>query len=117
MFYKRIITFCLVSNLVQTSFLNHINPHTYKKEELVDIHVGQLISPRSVYPYNFYKLKWCPSTAGHQYDPDSYGVALRDTELTESPYQIKIGTYKDPAIACTQTMSKNEILQFRNYIK
>ena len=67
-----------------------MKPKSYKPHELLDIHVGQLWNSKSALPFDFYKLHWCTSTKGHDYDPKTIGASLRDTELTESPYEVSI---------------------------
>ena len=69
-------------------FLQHLKPNSFLKGDVLNIHVGQLISRKSNYPMDFYKLAWCDSTAGDSYAEDSIGVTMRDKKITESPYQV-----------------------------
>lgn len=97
-------------------FFKDMKPKNYRDGEKVDIFVGQLWSDESALPYDFYKLHWCPSTAGHEYDPSTIGVALRDTDLTESPWQFEMGIDKHPAIPCNKVYKQEEARQFTNFI-
>lgn len=63
-----------------------MKPKNYKDGDILDIFVGQLWSAHSSVPFDFYKLDWCQSTAGHVYDPETIGLALRDVEISESPW-------------------------------
>lgn len=63
-----------------------LQPNSFKKGDILDVHAGQLFSRRRAMPFDFYKLAWCDSTAGHAYDPDTVGVTMRDTKIIESPY-------------------------------
>ena len=73
---------------VRSNFLSSIKPKQYKKGDKVDILVGQLFSPRSTYPFDWYKLAWCDSSKGHSYDPATVGVTMRDTVISESPFVV-----------------------------
>ena len=59
----------------------HLTPKAYAKNEKLDIFAGQLMSDKATVAFDFYKLSWCNSTAGHAYDPDSVGVTMRDTKF------------------------------------
>ena len=98
-------------------FFSDMKPKNYKDNEKIDIFVGQLWSDSSSLPFDFYKLHWCPSTAGHEYDPATVGVALRDIELSESPWQFKMGVDMNPSILCTKNYKQNEADQFIDFIK
>lgn len=50
-------------------FFQDMKPKAYRKNEMLDIHVGQLWNDRSALPFDYYKLHWCKSTKGHDYDP------------------------------------------------
>ena len=73
---------------VSSNFLNYLKPNNYHKGDNLHIHVGQLWSPRSAYPMDYYKLSWCDNSEGVGYDPDTIGVTMRDTKLIESPYKV-----------------------------
>ena len=59
---------------------------------MLDIHVGQLISPRTQKSYDYYYLNYCKSTGAHRYtgsdsaDTPDYisGITSYDTTLHES---------------------------------
>ena len=75
-------------------FIPHAYPKHYSKGTNLPIKVGQLFSKRTSTPFDFYKLEWCPSIAGHEYDPKTVGVTMRDTLISESPYEYVFGTEK-----------------------
>jgi hypothetical protein len=66
---------------------------------------------------DFYALSWCPSTKGREYNPDTYGVSLRDTKISESPFSLSLGYNKDPGVVCEKHVSTREINQFVQFIK
>ena len=40
-------------------------------------------------PYDFYKLNWCDSVAGHTYNPEM-GLSANEVKILESPYDVSI---------------------------
>ena len=69
-------------------FFQDMKPKSYKRGDVLDIHAGQLWTAKSSVQFDYYKLDWCPSTKGHEYDPATVGVALRDVEITETPLSV-----------------------------
>jgi len=114
--FKLLLAIQALICISQANFLEVLKPKTYHKSDKLDVHVGQLWSPRFSYPYDFYKLSWCDSSAGHKYDPDTIGVVLRDTKISESPYTLDLGTLKDPGIVCTRRLSMPQLTQFNTFI-
>ena len=70
------------------------------------------MSERATIPFDFYKLSWCDSTAGHSYDINTIGVSMTDNKMVQSPYTFKLGTKKIGSTACTKTISLTEYNQF-----
>ena len=69
---------------------------------------GQLFSKRTSSPFDFYKLKWCPSVnKNHAYSPNSIGVTMRDTLISESPYEYIVGLEKQYNTTCGITNMTN----------
>ena len=92
------------SVMANALFFSHLTPKSYEKDQVLDVHVGQLISPRTAYPFDFYKLNWCSSVKGRQWDPETVGVSIRDNKFVESPYQVSYKlTHVLPILACFST--------------
>jgi hypothetical protein len=92
-----IIAACIFAAVIDTTIAFHIpqlNPKGYKKGTKLTINAGQLFSPRTTMPFDFYKLQWCPSIEGHEYDPSSVGVSMRDTLMVASPFEYIFGQDK-----------------------
>ena len=87
-------------------FIPQAYPKHYSKGTKLPIKVGQLFSKRTSTPFDFYKLQWCPSTGG-QYDPQSVGVTMRDTLITDSPYEYIFGTEKQFNSTCGLQIMEN----------
>ena len=94
----------------------HLKPKSFSKGDPIDMHVGQLWSlVAGTLPYDFYSLRWCDSTEGHQYD----NTLLRqnktfddnnddiNTIIHESPYTYTVGESQDSMIACNRIMTRN----------
>ena len=66
-------------------------------------------------PYDFYTLKWCESTEGHQYKEVRFRKAEtfaddNDTindRVHESPYSYNVGENEEGMVACVQNLSEN----------
>ena len=84
---------------VQGFFIPQAYPKHYSKGKKLTIKAGQLFSPRTSTPFDFYKLNWCPSDGG-AYDPKSVGVSMRDTKIVASPYEYIFGTEKQFNSTC-----------------
>ena len=95
----------------------HLSPKGYDKDEVLDIFAGQLMSDRATIPFDFYKLSWCDSTAGHAYDINTIGVSMTDNKMVESPYTFKLGTKKIGSTACTKTIGLTEYNQFSAFVQ
>ena len=89
--YYFILTTLLAHQCVNVLWFPHLTPKAYEKNDVLDIFAGQLWSDRTTLPFDFYKLNWCNSTAGHAYDPNSLGVTMRDTKMVHSPYKYTVG--------------------------
>ena len=91
MYYCLIVAILVTRQCVNALWFPHLTPKAYEKKDKLDIFAGQLFSDRTTVPYDFYKLNWCDSTAGHAYDPNSLGVTMRDTKMVHSPYKYTVG--------------------------
>ena len=65
---------------------------------------------------DFYKLAWCDSTTGTKYDPETVGVTMRETEMTEFTFMYRMSGAKDPGLVCTKNLGPTQISQFNTYI-
>lgn len=106
----------LCAGVAQGYWFHDITPRSYHKGEILDIHAGQLFSQKSAYPFDFYKLAWCPNTKGVEWDPDSVGKAIRDVELVESPYQYEFGD-TEKFISCQKKVTATQRSQFSTMIQ
>ena len=103
----------LLAMAAQAFFIPHAYPKHYSKGTTLPIKVGQLFSKRTSTPFDYYKLEWCPSLAGHEYDPKSVGVTMRDTLISESPYEYIFGLEKQFNSTCgARNMSNTQVQQF-----
>ena len=116
--YCLIIATLIVQQCVNALWFPHLTPKAYEKNDVLEVFAGQLWSDRTTLPYDFYKLNWCNSTAGHAYDPDSLGVTMRDTKMVHSPYKYTVGQRRVGAMnTCTQNMTQSQQQQFSFFVQ
>jgi hypothetical protein len=60
----------LTSGVAGGLLFKDVIPRSYKKERVLDIHVGHLISSQSTHSYEFYFLNYCQSTGVHHFNED-----------------------------------------------
>ena len=93
---------------------SHLKPTSFAKNDEIHVHVGQLWSlVQAEVPYDFYSLKWCESTAGHEYDSTLLAEKKSaydknehvNRRIHESPYEYKVGENQDAIELCTKTFT------------
>ena len=102
--YRLCFLLPLVCGVVNASFFGHLSPASYRAGDILDVHAGQLVSPRTAYPFDFYKLAWCPSTKGHEWDPDTVGQSIRDVEKVESPFSVSFNSNLTVNYLCSMNL-------------
>ena len=117
---RTLLTCSILTYCVRSFHFPQMTPKAYDKKEELEILAGQLWSDSSTLPFDFYKLSWCDSTAGHSYDPNSLGVTMRDTKLVQSPYSYMFEINKMGSMGlsvCTKTLNLSEWNQFSFFIQ
>lgn len=121
---KNFAALAATAQIASASIFADLKPKAYRKERELDIHVGNLISKKSMISNEFYTLNYCDSLGEHHYQTDEiaeaaeakeyiHGVTMYETELHESFFLYRIGQNKLNAAPCHRTLTD---LQYDTYI-
>ena len=78
--------------------------------------MGQLESPRTSLPFDWYSLNWCNNTKGNGFDKTQKALSLTGTKLVESPYGYKFNMDKNWN-ACHKILTHSEVQQFSFFMQ
>lgn len=84
---KSVFLTLLAANYATAWSIPGMIPKNYEDGQSLDIHAGQLRSPRTSLEFDFYSLNWCDNYKKNGYNAELHGMSLRNTPLIESPYR------------------------------
>ena len=111
-------TLLLVSfGTVSGFYLPGVAPHSFAKDENVELKVNKLSSVHTQLPYDYYSLKFCKPKGGVKPYSENLGEFLRGDRIENSAYDIAMLQDDYCTVLCQQSLGMKDVTDFKNAIK
>eukprot|EP00037_Helgoeca_nana_P032152 m.412464 g.412464 ORF g.412464 m.412464 type:complete len:630 (+) comp28855_c0_seq1:43-1932(+) len=97
-------------------YIPGVAPVEYKLGDNVRVMAVKMTSTKHPLPYEYYYLPFCrPDKLVHR--PENLGEVLRGDRITNTPYDIKMGTNVTCQVLCKRDFEEKQVKRFRKFIK
>ena len=98
-------------------YLPGVAPHSFAKDEEVELKVNKLSSVHTQLPYDYYSLKFCKPKGGVKPYSENLGEFLRGDRIENSAYDIAMLQDDYCTVLCQQQLTTKDVTDFKNAIK
>ena len=98
-------------------YLPGVAPHSFAKDEEVELKVNKLSSVHTQLPYDYYSLKFCKPKGGVKPYSENLGEFLRGDRIENSAYDIAMLQEDFCTVLCQTQLSTKDVTDFKNAIK
>jgi len=98
-------------------YLPGVAPHSFSKDESVELKVNKLSSVHTQLPYDYYSLKFCKPKGGVKPYSENLGEFLRGDRIENSAYEISMLQDDFCQVLCQVDLKSKDVTEFKTAVK